>query len=297
VTPDLSVRAGRTVLSSFLFSDSLKVGYAIPWVRPPIDLYSLVPIASSDGVDGTYRFHVADATNTTVATYGKTHSEMPDGGHAEARRQWAITDTLEFGPATLYVTYHEAHLTITSLNAFIDVFRNFGSQGIALAEKYGTNDKPLTFFGLGGNYDPGKWFVMGEWGTTNLNSVLGESTAWYVSGGYRLAKFTPFLTYGLVKADSNTSDPGLNVSALPPYLAGPAIGLNAGLNAILGSIPVQKTISVGTRWDLVKNVDLKLQYDHTDLGAGSTGTLVNVQPGFLPGGTVNLASIAVDFLW
>jgi hypothetical protein len=297
VTPDLSVRAGRTVLSSFLFSDSLKVGYAIPWVRPPIDLYSLVPIASSDGVDGTYRFHVADATNTTVATYGKTHSEMPDGGHAEARRQWAITDTLEFGPATLYVTYHEAHLTITSLNAFIDVFRNFGSQGIALAEKYGTNDKPLTFFGLGGNYDPGKWFVMGEWGTTNLNSVLGESTAWYVSGGYRLAKFTPFLTYGLVKADSNTSDPGLNVSALPPYLAGPAIGLNAGLNAILGSIPVQKTISVGTRWDLVKNVDLKLQYDHTDLGAGSTGTLVNVQPGFRPGGTVNLASIAVDFLW
>jgi hypothetical protein len=47
----------------------------------------------------------------------------------------------------------------------------------------------------------------------------------------------------------------------------------------------------------VKNVDLKLQYDHTDLGAGSPGTLLNIQPGFRPGGTVNLVSIAVDFLW
>jgi hypothetical protein len=47
----------------------------------------------------------------------------------------------------------------------------------------------------------------------------------------------------------------------------------------------------------MKNVDLKLQYDHTGLGAGSPGTLINLQPGFQRGGTVNLFSAAIDFLW
>ncbi|XVN16126.1 hypothetical protein QZH46_10155 [Pseudomonas corrugata] len=35
VTPDFSLRIGRTVQPAFLFSDSRKVGYTLPWVRPP----------------------------------------------------------------------------------------------------------------------------------------------------------------------------------------------------------------------------------------------------------------------
>src|SRR5471030_1011283 len=111
-------------------------------------------------------------------------------------------------------------------------------------------------------YDPGKWFAAAEWGTTNLHSVLGKSTGWYASSGYRVASFTPYLTYGLAKAD-NLSDPGLTISALPPALAGPAMGLNAALNAILSTKRVRSTISAGVRWDFVKNADLKLQLDHT----------------------------------
>ena len=42
-------------------------------------------------------------------------------------------------------------------------------------------------------------------------------------------------------------------------------------NAILRSAPVQKTISIGGRWDFMKDVALKLQYDYTRLGAGSGG--------------------------
>jgi len=45
-------------------------------------------------------------------------------------------------------------------------------------------------------------------------------------------------------------------------------------NAILRSAPVQKTISIGGRWDFMKDVALKLQYDYTGLGAGSGGLLI-----------------------
>jgi hypothetical protein len=297
LTPDASVRVGRTVLASFLVSDTRNIGYANPWIRPPVEVYSLVPIDSSDGIDASYRWHIGDLVQTFVGTYGVTSSTQPTGGNAEARRQWNISDTLEYGAATLRIAYQRANLTLDGLHTFFSAFRQFGPQGDVLANKYDPYRKPLEFIGIGAMYNPRDWFVTAEWGTSQFHSVLGESTAWYASGGYRLAKFTPYLTYGALKANSNTSDPGLTVSALAPYLAGPAMGLNAGLNAILGSIAIQRTTSVGLRWDFIKNVDLKLQYDHTDLGMGSAGTLINVQPGFQPGGIVNLFSIAIDFVW
>jgi hypothetical protein len=98
-------------------------------------------------------------------------------------------------------------------------------------------------------------------------------------------------------SNSNTAATGLNVLAFPPFLMGSVTSLNAGLNAALATIAVQNTISVGTRWDFMQNVDIKLQYDHTRLGAGSTGLLVNAQPGLQRGGTLNVFSVAVDFVF
>src|ERR1700683_742549 len=47
-TPDFSVRIGRVELPTFLFSDTRKVGYTYPWVRPPIEVYTLLPITAGD---------------------------------------------------------------------------------------------------------------------------------------------------------------------------------------------------------------------------------------------------------
>jgi hypothetical protein len=296
-TPEFSVRLGRIVLPTFLLSDSRKVGYANPWLRPPVEIYGLSPVYDSDGADASYKMHVGDVVNTLVGTYGKTRFGVPPSGALEARHLWVIADTIEYGMLTLHMAYLSSSYTYRTLDALFDAFRQFGPQGIALADKYDLDNKRAQLITAGAMYDPGNWFVTGEWGRRNLHSAFGESTAWYLSSGYRLAKFTPYLTYTETKADGNTSDPGLNVSALPPYLAGPATGLNAALNATLAKAAVQNTISVGSRWDVMKNIDLKMQYDHIDLGAGSAGTLVNVQPGFQRGGTVDLVSIAIDFVW
>jgi len=296
-TSEFTLRVGRIVLPTFLLSDSRKLGYANPWVRPPVEVYSLSPIFNSDGADASYRMHLGDVVNTVVVTYGETTFGVPEGGRFSVKRLRVIADTLEYGAATLHVGYESSRYTYNTLDPLFDAFREFGPQGIALADKYDLDGKAAEVLTAGAMYDPGNWFAMGEWGRRALNSAVGEATAWYLSGGYRVAKFTPYLTYSRTRADSNTSDPGLNVSALPPYLAGPAMGLNAALNAILGTLAVQNTISLGSRWDIVKNVDLKLQYDHTKLGAGSAGTLINTQPDFQRGGSVNLLSIAIDFVW
>jgi hypothetical protein len=298
VTPEFNLRVGRTVLPSFMFSDTRKVGYSNPWVRPPVEVYNLVPITNSDGVDASYEFKLGAFGNRLTGTYGKSDPRLPPspGGSAHGRHLWLLSDTVEYGDATVHVAYQSAHLDIPSLNGIFDALRNFGPQGIELANRYDLTDKMARFIGLGAQYDPGQWFALSEWGRTQYHSVLGESTAWYASGGYRWAKLTPYLTYSDVRANSNTSDPGLVLSTLPTYLVAPAIELNAGLNSFLGSITIQKTITLGARWDVLRNLALKLQYDHTRLGPGSPGTLINRQPDYRPGGTVNLISATIDFV-
>ncbi|MEO7795333.1 MAG: hypothetical protein ABIV06_11230, partial [Thermoanaerobaculia bacterium] len=126
---------------------------------------------------------------------------------------------------------------------------------------------------------------------------IGARSAWYASCGYRFSKFTPFLTYSTVTSPPPHSDPGLTVAAYPPELAPISSALNAALNNLLASKPSQNSLSVGVRWDFRETLDLKLQFDSSRLGSGSAGNLGNLQPGFQPGGSYNLVSIAIDIVF
>jgi hypothetical protein len=296
-TPDFSIRFGRIVLPTFLASDSVKVGYTTPWVRPPSEVYQLVPITNSDGVDVSYRLHIGTLTDTLQGNYGRNNSELPyNRGSTDAKNLWGFSNTAEYGPFTLHLAYQELHLTLASVHPLFTAFSLFGPQGIAIADEYDLDNKLFVTESIGASYDPGGYFVMGEWARDSSTSTYGVGTAWYVTGGYRLGWFTPYLTYAEVKADRNSA-PGLTLAGLPPNLAGFAAGLNGGLNAILETNPDQDTVSVGSRWDFMRNLDLKLQIDHSRHGPGSSGELSNLQPGFRPGGVVNLFTATIDFVF
>ncbi|MEO8135314.1 MAG: porin [Betaproteobacteria bacterium] len=302
-TPDFHVRVGRIGLPIFMISDSRKIGYSNPWVRPPLEVYNLVPVTNSDGIDASYRIPIGAATNTFQATAGRSDIKYPDtnGGDrivtAKARDFVTLADTFEHGFITLRLNYGLGHVTINELDPLFDAFRQFGPQGEAIADKYNVNARLIDFIGMGASYDPGNWFVMGEWGRLKANSAIGDSSGWYASAGYRFGKFTPYLTYGRTRRDSNSSDPGLDASMLPPYLAGPAMSLNGALNSALANKVDQSTISAGGRWDLFRNVAFKLQYDYIRVGADSTGMLRNTQPGFQLGSKLHVLSATVDFVF
>ncbi len=295
-TPNFSVRAGRTVLPTFMLSDTRKVAYTYPWVRPPLEVYRLVPVSNIDGVEARYRLHTGGITNSFQANYGSVKNPLPGSGTIKGEQAWSLSYTAEYHAATAHIAYQSAKLTLDSIKPLFDGFRQFGSQGIALADKYDLDNKTFHVLTVGAEYDPGQWFVMTEWGHTEAHSFYGSGTGWYASAGYRLGEFTPYLTYGQAKAD-NLSDPGLNLSSVPPSLAGTAADLNASLNSLLSTKSVQNTLSIGTRWDFMHNAALKLQYDHTDIGTGSSSVLTNLQPGFQPGGKVNLFSATIDFVF
>jgi hypothetical protein len=296
ITPDASTRVGRTVLSTFLFSDSRDVGFSSPRVRQPLEVYDLIPILNSDGVDASYKLRTGKIAHTVLLTCGKSDETLPGNGDSFARHQWNLFDTIEYGFAIMHVAYQQAALTIDALKPFAAALESLGSQGVALADKYGSDAKRVTLFSVGGISDSADWFLTGRWRKAQYHSLLGTSTAWYASAGYRFRKLAPFLTFDGLKIDGNTSDPGVNLTQILAPLLGLATQLNAVLNGYLGSAAAQNSTSFGMRWDVHRNMDLKVQFDHTRHNAGSPGTLINLQPDFRPGGIVNLISVAGDFV-
>ena len=302
ITPDASVRAGRMVLPVFMVTDSRRVGYSNSWVRPPVEVYSLVPVTFYDGADATLRFPVGGVVSSLQASFGRSDPKFPStevvqSGKAQARDLLALAYTAEVGPATFRANYGQAKLTVEAFDPLFAGFRQFGPPGETIASTYELRGRKVTFLGFGASYDPGPWFATAEWAHFDTDSILGERTAWYVSGGHRFGAFTPYATYARLKSDKATTAAGLDPTGLPPQLAGVVLALNGALNAQLASIAEQSTVSVGVRWDFMRNAALKLQYDRVKLGGASFGTFGHVQPGFEPGGRVGLFSAAVDFVF
>jgi hypothetical protein len=242
-------------------------------------------------------------TNTLQVTAGRSDSRFPNGGGddfatAKARESVTVVDTVERGFMTVRLNYGRTRFTSPEFRPLFDAFRQFGPEGTAIAERYDVSNRLVQFVGVGAGYDPGRWFVMAEWGRVSIHKLFGQRTGWYVSGGHRIRKaFTTHVTYAAAKVKGDTSDPGLTVSALPPSLAETAAGLNGALNSLLRNKVVQNTISAGGRWDFAKSAALTVQLDRSNFGEGSAGPLINLQPGFQRGGTVYVFTATVDFVF
>lgn len=182
VTPDFSVRVGRIGLASFMASDSRRVGYSNVTARPPIEVYRLLAIKESDGIDLSYRLHAGAVTNTTSVLYGQRTVTNTRGIDVHSTRVMGIFDTLERGPLTLHAAYQVRHVD--------------------------NQNPPLGhFFSSGAAWDPGPWFVSAEWvrvSNYDGKGVKAIRKAWYVNGGMRFGTLTPYLTLSRLQPLSDT---------------------------------------------------------------------------------------------
>ncbi len=296
-TPDLALRFGRIALPMFLAADYRKIGYAYPSVRTPVEVYGAIPFSNSDGIDATYRWNRGGLKNVTQVFVGRTDLKLTPEWHIKARRLAGISDTIGYGAFSARASILTTELTLDVGRELFAGLHQFGPQGDALVARYAVDHKQSTALSIGASIDPGNWFAMGEIGRMKSHSFLGDTTGVYTSVGYRYGDFTPYLAYARVKSNSPTSEAGLDLAGLPPVAAESGAGLNAYLSWLLTTIPVQRTVSIGTRWDCMTDLAFTVQFDRVTPTGGSRGTFINVQPGFRSGRSVNVASAVLDFVF
>jgi hypothetical protein len=264
LAPDVFVRAGRIALPTFLESENRDVGYTYAWIHPPIEVYRQEQASHADGFGFNYSLHGGSVGHSIKAVFGRATIETSDtlaGNSRTSKNLWGIFDTSEYGSALFHAGYLQRD---TNSGDFLS------GQTDAWVK-----DRDLS---VGVQYDPGDWFAMSEW--IQRKSTY-KTSAMYVSAGYRVNQFTPYLIYA-----QNSQG-----SFLPDY---PAPSAEAAILAARA----QRTASIGMRWDFKKDTDLKFQLDQVKLSDNSNGFLANVPANVtLYGSKFYVISAVVDFIF
>ncbi len=259
VKRDLAVRLGRVELPTFMDSDNHDVGYSYAWAHLPIELYHLLSIQTSDGLDATYRSEIGNVRNSIKYLIGQNVSDRPTT-ITTSKNMWGLFDSYEYNQITFSLGYQK---------------RNSITQNKATGLSNGWYESSDLSVGI--NYDSGDWFVMSEWLQSHTRY---NSNAMYAGGGYRISKFTPFF----IHSQNNVGSFGEGAT--------PSVATVSRANR------AQKTDSVGVRWDFKKNYDFKFQYDRVTLSDNSNGFLINApSTSSLYGNTFYALSAVLDFVF
>ncbi len=305
----LDLRLGRVGYSAFLMADYRNVGYAYPWVRPPVEFYGWIPIFSVDGVDAAYSVQRDDAVWRMKAQFGKSHVWLPLASGVGGGYQFKTDNlsTFSLSRQSSFLRLKAAYSSFTAktdapiiapLEAGLDQVASAGIPGVsanaaALDSQVSFKGARVGYTTLGAAYDNNTWLLQTEIGrSTSSAHVVPTGRMAYASVGRRFGDWMPFCMV-------STYRPGAMLNAS-------AYDMGAALNASLGSAAEklvnytrinQTTTSLGVRWDFRPHAALKLQWDSTrsqppGFGIGNFAHGLNLQ-------SVHLDQITatVDFIF
>ena len=289
--PEVVVRAGRMRTPFFMYSDSLNLNYATPWVRPPVEVYSLNPFADLNGVDALYRTPIG-ATDLELHVYGGQSSLDIRNGGGKLQAVRGVKAALSISSLTLQAGYARSNLSIhwgdpmfTSLNNHL-----IASGNDAIARDLSGDDSKGTFLSAGFQYDSDRLLMIGEYARRTVDRYTVSAAGWYFTAGYRFNSLTPYMT---VARQTQTAPVTSKQSGIAPI--DDLLGL---FNAMRNKS--QDSIAIGTRWDVTRNVAIKTQLERIRPGPGGLGIFFvddNFRDALDPGGPVHVFSISADFVF
>jgi hypothetical protein len=184
LSDNLSLRAGRMGLAVFMISDYRNVGYANIMLRPPQEVYSMIPHTSIDGADATWQQDIGTTTLTTQLAYGRSSAKIPGGGHAVVTDHSVLNVAVERGPFMARFARDDGKLSLETPG-------------------FNMPRGKVSFTAVGLNMDWDNIVVQSEYAKTR--GIGDGNNSWYVMGGYRFGKFVPFYNHADISGDANQS--------------------------------------------------------------------------------------------
>jgi len=305
VLADLEVRGGRIRPPFFMLSDYLDMFYANPWIRPPSEFYTMVPLASHmEGLDLLYRPQTGSVSWLIQPYYGNSELSMRSNRTLKAKNMAGINISANYSDFTLRAGYTHLLITVNDPSFNSDALPaltsmcEVDSAVCPFKSTLALSDNNLNIIAFGANWDNGNYFLTGEIGKRISQHNIIDVTAGYISGGTRIGKFTPYVTYSSSVNNSPTSFNGGT---------GPFAALsNQVVTQIISEFNFadQDTKTLGIRYDFYKNLDLKVQWDRIDTSTknnqANTGYGLFISPTTTfsnSNNTIDLFSSSIDFVF
>lgn len=234
------VRTGKLKLSTFLISDYIEVGYAYPWVRPPLEVYSLNPINTLVGVDALITPSLGNVQLMIQPYFGSNRASATISPALADAYSLTAGDELAFSVSNL---------------AGINIVANFGAASFRVGylttevdqSSFGLQGEKAEFGSVGLTMDWNNIVAYAEYATRNeapnLETAFPDQDAYYLTLGYRVGKFLPYLTYANI-------DYGTDKSALAVR---------------------QTSVTGGLRYELMDGAALKFEAQSVDPEKGEYG--------------------------
>ncbi len=150
-----TVRLGRMPTPAFLHSEDRQVRYALPWARPPVEVYSLIPPLSQDGLEIIYedrlgRWHAEWQGGISVLDFDSPSPNSDDTFSVDTRQAY-LGLTLQDSNTILKLRYGYAKISLErpEMEALFSFLQNLGPDGAALADDLSVDDSPSHMLSLG----------------------------------------------------------------------------------------------------------------------------------------------------
>jgi len=278
LTDDVKLRAGRLRIPFYIYSESLDVGYSYPWVRPPLDVYRS-PISAYDGVDLNYDFRTGSINNRLqfwAGSYDDTSEFAGNDLDIELKDQFGLNLTSSWGDFTARAMHYMVTIDGTAdrsiqaataanlcvVGGFISCTQtNLATPAVqSIYNVTAEAEDKLAYSSIGFQWDNGQYFAITE--ATDLRSRDGlfftDQRSGYISGGMRVADWTPYATYGWMYS-YNEKD--YIDSGSPPFNR-PTSVVCGGKTTAAACSSSSKSVSFGVRKELGVNLAAKFQMDH-----------------------------------
>ncbi len=305
----LSFRLGRNPLDIFLLSDYRNVGFAYPWVRPVNGMYSTLFSDYYEGIQMTYSRRMSFGDVHLTAYTGILDVDVP-------LNELLLLDFSYEPLVGINLVYERAMLKLIAgyqkgriedlgptIGSIASNFKKIPKETIPLApyvaDYMNLNDSYCDYISLGISYDDNSLLFEGEISRYSFDKGLGlRYNAGYVSVGYRVGHFLPFIVYskfyneiGNVRFQPDEE----KLARLPQELLRSFYALGS-LNRDADAH--QDTLSLGVRWNLGYNYALKFQWDHNWIKKNQT-LLWQTDPAEKMDGDaqVNVFSVSFDFFF
>lgn len=198
IRPDLTIRGGRFSLPIYMVSDYLDVGLALPWIRPPVEVYTTVNLTNLTGADLLYAHQLGDWVWRTQVFLGTSELER-DEFDAEFRNLIGLNSALLGNNGALRISYMEYDYYISPWplseqhSQLIQALLNVGMGSIA--DNLNPNGKGVQFFSVGLSWQARGLGIQAEWAKRNNPDSSPDVDAHYLTLHYEYKHWQPHITF------------------------------------------------------------------------------------------------------